>query len=67
LTRILALADALDALTSERPYRRRLSTDEGVSLLVEETASGKWDPRVTQALIALHQRGGADPRRDSGD
>ena len=61
--RVLALADALDALTSERPYRRRLGVEEGVSLLVEETASGKWDPRVTAALVRLHQRGGADPRR----
>jgi putative two-component system response regulator len=64
--RVLSLADALDALTSERPYRRRLAVDEGVSLLVEETASGKWDPRVTEALVRLHQRGGADPRRGDG-
>lgn len=62
LARVLSLADALDALTSERSYRRRLSLDEGVSLLVEETASGKWDPRATRALVRLHQRGGADAR-----
>ena len=62
LTRVLSQADALDALTSERPYRRRLAVDEAMSLLVEETESGKWDPRVTRALVDLHQRGGADPR-----
>jgi putative two-component system response regulator len=67
LTRILSLADALDALTSERSYRRKLRVDEAISLLVEETASGKWDPRVTRGLVALHQRGGADPRRAAGD
>jgi putative two-component system response regulator len=66
LTRILSQADALDALTSERPYRRRLTVDEAMSLLVEETAGGKWDPRVMRALVELHQRGGADPRTPPG-
>jgi len=67
LARVLSLVDALDALTSDRSYRRRLALDEGVSLLVEETQSGKWDPRVTAALVRLHQRGGADPRHAAGE
>lgn len=62
--RLLAVADALDALTSERAYRRRLSIDEGVALLASETAAGKWDPAVFAALTALAGRGEADPRGD---
>jgi putative two-component system response regulator len=61
--RILSVADALDALTSERPYRRSLSVEEGVALLAQETEEGKWDPRVFRALESLYRRGAADPRR----
>jgi putative two-component system response regulator len=61
-TRILSVADALDALTSERPYRAGLPLAEAVALLATETERGKWDPRVFAALVRLHGRGGADPR-----
>ena len=60
--RILAVADALDALTSERPYRDRLTVESAMSLLAEETRQGKWDPRVFAALVALDARGAADLR-----
>jgi len=60
--RILGMADALDALTSERPYRRSLSVGDALELLADETARGKWDPQVAAALTRLHARGAADPR-----
>jgi len=60
--RILSVADALDALTSERPYRHSLSLADAMDLLRAETERGKWDPRVVVALGRLHARGGADPR-----
>ena len=61
--RLLAVADALDALTSERAYRRSLSVEEAVALLGHETDAGKWDPDIFSALTRLAQRGQADPRR----
>ena len=61
--RLLSVADALDALTSERAYRPRLSVDEAVQLLGHETDTGKWDPEIFAALIRLAERGEADPRR----
>ena len=63
--RILSVADALDALTSERPYRASLSVAEGIALLAEETRHGKWDPRVFEALLRLDERDEADPRRSA--
>lgn len=60
--RILAVADALDALTSERPYRAGLSVSDAVALLREETRQGKWEPAVQEALERLHARREADPR-----
>ncbi len=60
--RILAVADALDALTSERPYRAGLSVGDAVALLRDETRRGKWEPAVQAALERLHARREADPR-----
>jgi putative two-component system response regulator len=51
--RILGLADAYDALTSDRAHRPRLPADQAVEVLVHETASGLWDPRVLAALQTL--------------
>lgn len=60
--RLLAVADALDALTSERAYRRGLSVHEAVQLLDHETHNGKWDPEIFAALTRLVQRGEGDAR-----
>ena len=60
--RLLAVADALDALTSERAYRHRLTIEGAVELLERETEAGKWDPEVFAALTSLAASGEADPR-----
>jgi putative two-component system response regulator len=60
--RILSLADALDALTSERPYRHKLAVADAMELLHQETTIGRWDPKVYAALDRLHLQGIADPR-----
>ncbi len=48
--RVMGVADAYDALTSTRPYRESLTAAEALSVLVEETRVGRWDPRVMSAL-----------------
>lgn len=55
--RVLGLADAFDALTSERAYRRRLSAEEALGLLGEETRKGRWDPLVYDALATMLHAG----------
>lgn len=47
--RILAVADAFDAMSSNRPYRDRLSTDE-IEQRFRDGAGTQWDPRVVEAL-----------------
>ena len=51
--RILAVADAYDALTSERPYRTAFSHEEALQIL-RENADTQWDAKIievaTQAL-----------------
>jgi putative nucleotidyltransferase with HDIG domain len=50
LARILAVADAFDVMTSERPYRRRLSYADARREL-EAGAGSQFDPAVVAALI----------------
>lgn len=50
--RIMAIADAYDALTSERPYRRRLSQGESLAVLREE-AGKQFDPVLASIFIDL--------------
>ncbi len=52
--RILAVADAFDALTSSRPYRAPLGRETALRIL-EEGAGTQWDPRVVEAMVN-HQR-----------
>jgi GAF domain-containing protein len=50
ITRILTIADAYDAMTSERPYRKALSTDAAKAELAKYKDS-RYDPKVVNALI----------------
>ncbi|MDX1482963.1 MAG: HD domain-containing phosphohydrolase [Alphaproteobacteria bacterium] len=53
--RILAVADAYDALTSQRPYRAAISRGEALQRLM--TLSGThYDPRVVTALTTILQK-----------
>src|SRR5262249_28628664 len=51
--RILAVVDCFDALTSDRPYRRRLSDEEALSILKERRGK-MYDPVIVDAFIRLH-------------
>jgi putative two-component system response regulator len=55
--RVLAMADAFDALTSDRSYRKALPAEEAVAILAKETVEGKWDPATYAALTAMVRRG----------
>ena len=51
-SRIVAVADAFDALTTRRPWREGYTADEAVRLLMEQ-AGTKYDPLVVKVLINL--------------
>jgi putative nucleotidyltransferase with HDIG domain len=48
--RILAVVDCFDALTSDRPYRPRLTPDEAFSIIRERRGS-MYDPMVVDTFI----------------
>jgi len=50
--RIVAVADAYDAMVSDRPYRLRLAHTEAVAE-VERCAGAQFDPRVAEAFLRL--------------
>ena len=51
--RILSVVDCFDALTSDRPYRPRLSDTEAVRILLQRRGS-MYDPIIVDAFIASH-------------
>jgi putative nucleotidyltransferase with HDIG domain len=51
--RILSVVDCFDALTSDRPYRPRLSDAEAVRILLQRRGS-MYDPIIVDAFIATH-------------
>ena len=48
--RIVAVADAFDALTNDRPYRKARSVDEGLHEIVQHRGS-QFDPTIVEALM----------------
>src|SRR3954462_14118589 len=53
--RILSVVDCFDALTSDRPYRRRLSDDEALAILKERKGT-MYDPWVVQTFERVHTK-----------
>lgn len=50
-SRIIAVADAYSAMTSDRAYRKAMTTVKAMSIMQEESGR-KWDPAVVDALAA---------------
>lgn len=53
--RILSVVDCFDALTSDRPYRRRM-TDEQALAIITERRGTMYDPAVVDIFVASYQR-----------
>ncbi len=62
--RIVALADAYDAMTSWRPYRAALAP-EAVRAELERGAGSHFDPELAKEFLALIESGACDGEIDS--
>jgi putative nucleotidyltransferase with HDIG domain len=51
--RILSVVDCFDALTSDRPYRKRLSKDAAFDVLRERSGT-MYDPQIVETFIRIH-------------
>ncbi len=52
LARVLAVADAYDAMTSDRPYRSRRTRSEALAE-IERCSGSQFDPRVVAAFVQV--------------
>jgi putative nucleotidyltransferase with HDIG domain len=54
--RIISVADVYDSLTSDRPYRRAMSTFDAKEVIVKGSGSD-FDPQVVDAFVDAFRRG----------
>ncbi len=50
IARIMAVADAFDAMTSDRPYRPGMADDK-VNQILKDGSGKQWDPHVVEAFF----------------
>jgi putative nucleotidyltransferase with HDIG domain len=53
--RILSVVDCFDALTSDRPYRARMTDDDALAILRERRGT-MYDPTVVDTFLASYKR-----------
>jgi len=56
LARLLAVADAFDAMTSDRPYHKGCSMDRAIQI-IRDCAGTQFDPELAKGFVDLHERG----------
>ena len=54
--RLMAVADAYSAMTTDRPYRKGMAPEKARAIL-EEGAGSQWDPACVQAFVSEMETG----------
>ena len=54
--RILAVADAYDAMTSDRAYRKKMSEEDALKNILK-SAGGQFDPVIVKYLVRIYEKG----------
>ena len=62
--RILSVVDCFDALTSDRPYRSRMTNEAAVAILLERRGT-MYDPAIVDAFVAVHDASDAGGNADA--
>ncbi len=65
-SRILAVADAYEAMTADRPYRDCLSADDAVAEL-ERCSGGQFDPGIVDAFLRIREEAEASLREERAE
>ena len=55
--RVLTIIDVFDALTTERPYKRALTTGEALAVMEEEMVKQWWDPELFEVFRGIIHEG----------
>ena len=59
LSRIIAVVDAYDAMTNDRPYRKAMEPKNAVNI-IKENAGTQFDPQITVIFADLILKGKVD-------
>lgn len=62
LARLVAVADAFSAMTTDRPYRKGMERGKALRIL-EEGAGTQWDPECVEALLRCYSWQETPPQR----
>jgi putative nucleotidyltransferase with HDIG domain len=60
LARILSVADAFDAMASDRAYRRKMDLTK-IVMIIKEAAGSQFDPVIVDAFFRLYDHGAINP------
>lgn len=63
MARIVAVADAFDAMSSDRPYRKGMP-DDRLDEILRDGSGKQWDPAVVAAFFRIREQVGKMVRRD---
>ncbi len=55
LSRILAVADVYDALTTDRSYRKKMPVEKALQI-IQESSGSQFDPKVVEIFMDLYGR-----------
>ncbi|MBF0382904.1 MAG: HD domain-containing protein [Magnetococcales bacterium] len=53
LARIVSIADAWDAMTGDRVYRKGMPIQKALSIFENESDSGQWDPNLVREFVLM--------------
>ena len=53
VARVAAVADAFDAMTTDRPYRKGMSDETALAIFRNEMENGQWDPACARVLLEI--------------
>jgi len=54
--RLMAVADAFDAMTTDRPYRNGMNAEQAIPIIQEESER-QFDPQVVEAFLRAWEKG----------
>jgi putative nucleotidyltransferase with HDIG domain len=54
LARVVAVADSIDAMSSDRPYRKGMN-EQKLDRILREGAGSQWDPKIVKAVFDVRE------------
>ncbi len=53
LAKIISVVDSFDAMTTDRPYRKKMPKETAFKIFEKEKTQGQWDPAIVEAFLDM--------------